>query len=527
MVKRIKRITVLTLCMAMIVSSGSCNQGGGRGAEQSADTTTNAAFTTEDPNKEIDIQIDYDEMADIGEVDAVNEEGAGKLWESGKTAGHIKVLSWFDFHNIAPEKDIAELYAERFGGTVETEVVSSLEVINRLGVLMAAGQSPDIMRMQDEFFPSFFLDNRFTPMDDWIDIDSPLWSDMKDVSEKFAYNGQHYYYPYAVTATEYGITYCSAELEEIGAPDPMELYFEGNWTWNEFEEICLQWKASNSDKYPIAWPGTLGVQLAATTGTPVIEFTGTEIKNNLKDPNVVRSMEFIEKLVREECFWEGWHGPDALESWLGTLFFIMPLDWAYPCGQEIWFKNQFEGEIRTVPMPRDPNSDKYYMYGKTSGYVVPSGTSNPQGAAAFLLASRIWATDPDVVDAQREELLYDGGYFYIKCAECKYKFENERDEIDAVCPECNAPRKAKYKTTYTDKQMQIYDDLLDPSKFTFVFDCHRGFGDDMSQYMIDVFDTPISSLGENGYTYQLDSYYNTFESVFDEYRADMKENSGS
>ena len=45
---------------------------------------------------------------------------------------------------------------------------------------------------------------------------------------------------------------------------------------------------------------------------------------------------------------------------------------------------------------------------------VPSGTSNPQGAAAFLLASRIWATDPDVVYAQRKELLYDGGYFYIK-----------------------------------------------------------------------------------------------------------------
>ncbi len=526
--KKIKRITALALCMAIIVSAGSCNQNGGRSTEQSADTTTIAAVaTTEDPNKEIDIQIDYDEMADIGEVDAVNEEGTGKLWESGKTAGTIKVLSWFDFHNIAPEKDIAELYAERFGGTVETEVVSSLEVTNRLGVLMAAGQSPDIMRMQNEFLPSFFLANRFTPMDDWFDVQSPLWSDMAGIIDQFAYNGEHYYYPYALTATEYGVTYNALELEEIGAPDPMELYFEGNWTWNEFEEICLQWKASNPDKYPIAWPGTFGVQLAATTGTPVIEFTGSEIKNNMKDANVIRTMEFIEKLVREECFWEGWHGPDGLESWLGTLFFIMPLDWAHPCGQEIFFKNQLEGEIRTVPMPRDPNADKYYMSGATSGYVVPSGALNPQGAAAFILASRIWATDPEVVEAQREEVLYDGGYFYIKCPECKYKFENERDEIGAVCPECNAPRKAKYKMTYTDEQMQIFDDLLDPTKFTFVFDCHRGFGDDMSQYMIDVFDGPISSLGETGYSYQLDSYYNTIESVFDEYRSDMTENSGS
>ena len=62
--------------------------------------TTTTAVTTEDPNKEIDIEVNYDEMADIGEVDSSNEEGTGKLWESGKTAGTVHVLSWFDFYNI-------------------------------------------------------------------------------------------------------------------------------------------------------------------------------------------------------------------------------------------------------------------------------------------------------------------------------------------------------------------------------------------------------------------------------------------
>ena len=521
--KNFKKITALALCMSVVLSA--CNQGGGRGT-QNADTTTVAAVTTtEDPNKEIDIQIDYEQMADIGEVDASNELGTGELWEQGKTAGNINVLCWFDFHNISPEKEIAELFAERFGGTVETEVVSSLEVTNRLGVLMAAGQSPDIMRYAPEFFPSFYIQNRFTPMDGWFDTESPVWSDMKDIIEQFSYNGQHFYYPYALTATQYGITYNSLELEEIGAPDPMELYFEGNWTWNEFEEVCLQWKTSNPDKYPIAWPGAFGVQLAATTGTPIIQFTGTEIKNNMKDANVMRAMEFIEKLKREEYFWEGWHGPDGLDSWLGTLFFIMPLDWAHPCGQEIFFKNQLEGEIRTVPMPRDPNSDTYYMSGATSGYVVPAGALNPQGAAAFILASRIWATDPDVVNAEREERLYDGGYFYIKCAECKHPFESERDEPDAVCPECNAPRKAKFKMTYTEDQQKIFDDILDPTKFTYVFNCNYGFGDDLNQYLTEVVDGPINT--GDSYSYLLGEYYNVIESTLGEYRSEIAESLAS
>ena len=35
--------------------------------------------------------------------------------------------------------------------------------------------------------------------------------------------------------------------------------------------------------------------------------------------------EFAEKLKREGYVWEGWHGPDGLESWLGTLFFVLVL----------------------------------------------------------------------------------------------------------------------------------------------------------------------------------------------------------
>lgn len=523
--KNYKRIVAGALSVITVLGVGSCNSGGGR-TEPSADTTTAAAqTTTEDPNKEIDIEVDYDEMANIDAVDESNEAGTGDLWVAGQTAGTVHVLSWFDFHEIAPEKDIAELFAERFGGTVETEVVSSLDVSNRLGVLMAAGQSPDLMRSGDEFFPGFFLQNRFTNLDGYLDMESPTWADMKGIIEQYGYNGQHFYYPYAMTATAYGITYNSLELEEIGADDPMELYFAGEWTWDKFEQLCLDWKASNPDKYPISWPETGAIQLAATTGVPAIEFTGTEIKNNMKDPNITRAMEFVEKLKREECFWEGWHGPDGLESWLGGLFFVMPADWALPCGQEIFFKNQLEGEIKTVPMPRDPNSDKYYLYGGTSGYLVPAGSDNVQGAAAYILASRIWATDPDVVAADREEKMYDGGYFYIKCPECKYKFESERDTEDAVCPECNTPRKAKFKMIYTEEQQQVFDDMLDTSKFSFIFDCHRGFGTDIKQYVFNVFDGPV--VEDTSYTQLLAEYYNTIESGLDEYRADMAENMAS
>ncbi len=175
--KTSKKTLSAVLASALIIGAAGCG-GGGRsnngGGGDNAATTTAAVTTTEDPNKAIDTEVNYEDLANIEEVDTTNEEGAGKLYESGKTAGVCHVLSWFDFTQIQPEKDIAELYATRFGGTVETEIVGSTEVVERLGVLMQSGQSPDIMRMGDDYFPSYLINNRFMPMDDWLDIKSPV-----------------------------------------------------------------------------------------------------------------------------------------------------------------------------------------------------------------------------------------------------------------------------------------------------------------------------------------------------------------
>ncbi len=525
--KTFRKALSAVMAAALIIGAAGCNgaSDGGRPTERTtaADSgsvdTPAVTTTTMDPNKEIDINPDYEEIADIGKVDTANESGAGKLYEVGKTAGTIHALCWFDFYNVSPELDIAKIFAERFGGVVETEIVSSLEINDRLGTLMASGQSPDIMRYSDNFFPSFFIANRFTALDDWLDIKSPVWSDLGEIIDRYGYNGTHYYFPYALTATEYGITYNAKEIEEMGMTDPMDLYFSGEWDWNAFEDIMLRWKNDHPLLYPLSWPTNFGTQLAATTGVAAIGLEGNQIVNNLKHPNVVRAMEFVEKLYREEIFWDGWHGPDALDSWSGTLFFMMPLDWALPCGQEFWFKHNYEGEIRTVPMPRDPESDVYYMSGITSGYVIPSGAPNVQGAVSYILASRMYASDPDIVAADREEKLYSGAYYYIKCPECKYKFDNERGEEGDTCPNCGAPRKAKYKLTYTPEQMQIYDDLVDPSKFTFIFSCQAGFGTDTANNITTVFDNPASQ--GDSYTHVLNEYYNVIETVLDEYRALM------
>lgn len=531
-----KRIISGLLAAALVVGTGACGGGGGgratsgggnpadNGGGGEAAQTTAAATTTLDPNKQFETEADYDEMANIEEVDTSNEEGAGPKYESGKKAGELNALCYYEFTNVAPENDILKLYAERFGGTVSVTTCTSLEYMEKLGVLIASGDSPDLVRYEWEMIPSGLIQNRFMALDEWLDKDSPVWSDMSDIIESFAYNDKHYYYPQTMSAN-YGIVYNTANVEAVGGRDPMDLYFSGEWTWTEFEDLLKKWMAVSSDNIGIAMGESSALHFGATAGIAAIEFNGKEIINNMRSPEITKTMQFIEGLAKEGYVYSEWRDPGQgfLDGKL--MYYIMPIEWALNSAQEVHFKNNLEGEVRGVPLPKDPDNPDYNILGNTYGYLVPAGAKNVQGAVSWILAGRIYSTDPEVVKARRDLLMYDGAYFYPKCTKCKHAFESEYGEEGDTCPECGEPRKPKFKVTYTEQQMQVLDDMVDPTKFKFLFDCHRGFGTDLTTTIKKVFDDPMK--GTDTYTHMLEENYNMIETSLDPYRELIKEALGS
>lgn len=524
--KNRKKIISAILASVIIVGTGSC--GGGRGGNSGGRTadTTQPAETTADPNAAFDTTVDYAANAESAEIDTKNEAGAGKNYVSGQKAGTIKALCYYDFKNIAPENDILNLFAERFGGTVDMDFagVTSVNYMEKLGTLVSSGDSPDIVRYEWPMAPGAFIQNKFTAMDDWLNKDDPVWGDMSSIIESFAYNGKHFYYPQQMQAN-YGVVYSTAMIEQMGEKDPMDLYFEGNWTWTEFERMLKNWMSVSPDNIGISKGESSALHLAATAGIAAIEFTGTDIVNNLKSPQVTKTMQFVENLAKEGYVWPDWRSPDEGFSDGKLLFYIMPIEWALSACQTDAFKNELEGEIRGVPLPRDPDNDKYNILGNTYGYLVPAGAKNLQGAAAWILAGRLYVTDPDVVKARRDLLMYDGPYYYPKCTKCKHPFESEYGEEGETCPECGEPRKPKFKVTYSERQMQVIDDMVDPTKFDFLFDSHRGFSTDLTTTIIKVFDDPMH--GRDTYTHVLEENYNAIETTLEEFRNDIRKATGS
>ncbi len=514
-----KRKNLLSVVSAITVISviSSC------GAAERSDTpsvteeneTTSVSVTSID---ELDIETDWESMAEIEEIDVKNEAGTGPLYVSGKKAGLVKALCYYDL--ATTQSDLAELLAQRYGGTIETEVTSSGSAyFEKLGALIAAGDSPDIVRYDWMAYPTAIAKNMYTPLDDWLDIDSALWSGEKEVIESFNYHGKHYYFPSNVS-TNFALIYNARSIEETGLENPADLYFEGNWTWDKFEQLIGDWHRQGDEYIGFTGGSWSAMMFANTTGVKIIDATGNDIINNMKNTEVQRTMDWLMNLKKLGYIGDGF--VDPAEAFVdGKLLFLgMGLSWGYESAQESFFKKNLDGEFEVVPFPRDVNADRYYMAADTYGFLIPAGAKNIQGGVDWILCGRLTATDPEIIAKDRAKLMDANPVYYPKCPECKYNFaENNKEEL-TTCPECNSARKQKFKAVYSERVMRVCDDMIDPEKFGFVFDNSLGFSDEFSSILTggeeSLYDGPI--YYGSSYTHLRDTNYNTIEAYLNEYR---------
>ena len=505
-----KKILSAALCASILLLSA-CS-GGEDGGNVSAPSP--AVTTTES----LDNEIDYDSMADIGEVDSKNEDGTGSAYEAGKLAGEVKALCYYDIGDQA--KDVAEVFATRFGGTLTTEVAGWAEWWDKLGTYVATGNSPDLVRYDWIAFPCYVSKNTYTPLDDWLDMDADLWKDIKSVIEDFNYAGKHYYFPTDVMPG-FTLTYNRSTVIEAGLKDPWELYEEGKWDWNTFKDITAKWVDKNpGENEGLRGNKWMGLMFANTTGVKLIDVTDSDIVNNLKNENIERAMSFLSNMRKEGLIGDGYIDPGTAFMNGNLLFLAMESEWTFESSQSAVFTYGLEGEIVTVPMPKDPLSDKYYVSADTYGYMVPAGAKNVQGGVDWILASRIYETDPETKAADYALKTDPGPIYYDKCPGCKYDYiANDKADL-IVCPECQTARKEKFKAVYTVEQLDLLDDMLHTDKFERVFDNAMG----VDQGIVDIMTSTDEALIDGvtyhdaSYTEVLNKQYQAIEAFIQPYR---------
>lgn len=525
--KNFKKALALLLAGSTALSITACDQSG----SGTGDNTNGSGDATNAPMQSFEEQT-------LAPIDT--EAPTGKL----------VYLTYENNWESSNEEKLTKFEAQ-YGGTFELITCGSgSEYFQKLGTYISAGDSPDLVRYEWMSFPHAMSYNVYTPLDTYIDINSDLWKDMKPVADQFMYNGKHYYYP-NVLKTNFALNYNNRILEENGMTDPMTYLEKNEWTWTKFKEMLKEW--CNKDPNHIGYNGVGGMSFILTTGKKVIDVQGSEIINNLKDPDVTRCMTWLGDMHKDGLLGanaeqqtntghaNGYEDPGVAFVDGNLLFLGMDPSWAYGAAKEKFYNNGQEEDIKFVPFPRDDNSDTYYHGIDTLGYLVPAGAKNLKGAIDWINFSHAEEIDPENLAKAKADAIADVPAYKTKCGnkDCGDTSENadksgrhiftaeENEQGVTTCPVCGTERETKYKLIWDEKVYDLWTELHSTDgRFTMLFDHCYGFNDDVSK-LFQTGDQPLLDgpvFGDFTYTTLVETQYSVVEGYLAEYREIMKKN---
>ncbi len=255
------------------------------------------------------------------------------------------------------------------------------------------------------------------------------------------------------------VIYNRQTMEEYGLDDPAELLASGEWTWDTFKQMLMDYCDPDNGLNGIDgyWAEAA---LTKTTGVPVVDIKDGRLVSNIGDPAVERVMNFMADLYNNNLVID-----KSQYDWNEQPQFIGEgKDLFYPCGlwalygaPDLW-QPKFGEDVMFVPMPKDPEADAYYLPAGLDGYLLCKGAQNPEGV--------------------------------IKFAECKMVAGKDETAI--------AVGDAELKNTYgwTDEMIEMKKTVLDMTREHPVYDFYNGTNADI---------TSILDSGETGIRASLQS----------------------
>ena len=340
----------------------------------------------------------------------------------------VNYFGWKDpYQNYSDDEIINTGYwtfENKYGGSLNYIETDYFERTDDLSRLIMAGTPPDLMPGGSgscAMYPMNAINEMIQAVDDYIDYNDNLWYPVKDIADYFVLGGKHYQIVIYTTPGNLCL-YNRRVMSEYGYDDPADLYWNDEWTWDVFADMCLDFSDPDEDRFALDGYGYAGATVDAT-GQQIVQLdeeTG-KFYSNLDSPEIERAWDVIYELCKNDCNYRNsagdrWArrdmdgGPCGLND--GRLLFYILQYYAFTLPVEEVESNFgaiSEGELMFVPLPRDPAGDgNYYLvsdFDDVNGALcIVNNAKNPEGAALLASCIRFKVIDPVVQQIDRRQL---------------------------------------------------------------------------------------------------------------------------
>lgn len=428
--KNTKRIFAGLAALSIIGSLTACG-GGSDTAETTAETTTQAT---------VEINTEPLSEEDAGKVNDVADTLTGEL--ENKT---IKWFSFYDpFHASTSGNTKAlslELFETKYGGEIEYIHTEWAQRFDTLATNIIGGTGIDFIAADDlDFFPRGVAYGQMQSFDAYMDWENPLWSEWKDLNNQFTIGDSHYLICLQSTV-DHVVFYNKSTIENFGFDDPAELLENGEWTWDTFRGMLMDYCDDESEQFGLdGWFNEQPIML--TSGVPSVELRDGKLVHNLNNPTLERVMNFMQELntsglIRDKNI-HGWNEhPEYIGE--GKEIFYIGGSYLIESAPEIWSANFGNpDDVMFVPLPKDPEADNHYIPAGIEAYALCKGAQNPDGVMRFMECILAANSDERTQEIARNKRINDYGWneekleMHAKITEMAR--ENPVYDLHAGCP---------------------------------------------------------------------------------------------
>lgn len=208
----------------------------------------------------------------------------------------------------------------------------------------------------------------------------------KQVANKLAYNDEYYTFGSKngnVNESMFFVQYNKTLLENEDQPDPYELYLDGEWDYDAFEEIAKAvTKDTNGDGETDQWGAS------AISGEGIFRFLQS---NGVETARVDENGEYVFDLTSKAAInalniVEEWSNEDKILSSGSDTFEDGTIAFALMSSITWWrhAKDNMDDEYGVIPLPMGPDVDRYHY--PTFNFVqavIPANADNPEGLIAI------------------------------------------------------------------------------------------------------------------------------------------------
>lgn len=399
-----KKIFAGLMALSMMAGLTACGNNDGSSDATSEETTTTTTAKTVAVNTE---ELKEDEAAAL-------EDTMSQLQDVELENKTIKWLAHYDLNpssNGASKSVGLEMFEKKYGGEIQYYPTTWENRFNDLSTYVLGGEGIDFFPGDDTAnFPKGIVSGMFQPVDDYIDMNSAIWQNTKDAMELLNFGGKHYEFITTVTA-EAVVIYNKATIEANGLDDPWDLYEAGEWNWDTFKQMLLDFVDEDSDQWGLDgfWAEKA---LFLSAGVPSVQSVDGNLVCNINDATVEKAMNYQFDLYtnglvfpREQFAWS------EQPSFMGEgrqLFYICGA-WTVQAAPETWSTAIDPEDLGLAPVPSPADSDPWQ--GATlGGYALCKGAQNPEGVALFAECQILGSNDESAIAISDRKAMDDYGW---------------------------------------------------------------------------------------------------------------------